>query len=153
MKDLTISLDNKDLKVLDLLKDNSKLTTSQISKKTGIPITTVHNRIRKMEKLGIIVGYTLKLNYKKLGQGILCYVLVGIIYNLPSGKKVKQEDVAKKIKKFGGVEEVSIVAGGTDVLVKVRAKDIEGLNDFIVRKLRELEGVDKTQTLIVLSSI
>ena len=47
-------MDEKDEKILKLLKENSKLTTQQISKKTLIPITTIHNRIKKLEKEGII---------------------------------------------------------------------------------------------------
>ena len=52
------NMDKKDKTILELLNENSKLTTSQISKKTIIPITTVHNRIKKLEKEGIITGYT-----------------------------------------------------------------------------------------------
>ena len=46
-----------------------------------------------------------------------------------------------------GVEEVVIVAGVTDMLVKVRVKDIDELNDFVIRKLRSIDGVDKTETM------
>lgn len=146
-------MDRKDEKVLEMLKHNSKLTTSQIAKKTNIPVTTVHNRIRKMEQNGIIKGYSVVLDYKKLGRPITAYMLVSIIYTLPSGKKVQQEEVAKSIKRLGNVEEASIITGGADILARVRVKDIEELNDFVVRKLRSIDGVDKTQTMIVLSSV
>lgn len=144
---------DKDQKILDILKQNSKLTTNQISKKTNIPITTVHNRIKKMEKSGLIKSYSVILDYKKLGRPITSYILVNIIYTLPSGKKIRQEDVARSIKKLGNVEEVNIMTGGADVLVKVRVKDIDELNYFITKKLRSIDGVDKTQTMIVLSSV
>ncbi|MFH1636903.1 MAG: Lrp/AsnC family transcriptional regulator [Candidatus Woesearchaeota archaeon] len=144
---------DKDKRILEILKQNSKLTTSQISKKTNIPITTVHNRIKKMEKSGLIISYSVVLDYKKAGRPIAAYILVNIVYALPSGKKIQQEDVAKSIKKLGNVEEVSIIAGGADILVKVRVKDVEELNDFVVKKLRSIDGVDKTQTMIILSSV
>jgi len=150
---ISMELDEKDMKILDILKSNAKLTTHKISKKLAIPITTVHNRIKKLEKLGIIKKYTVELDYKKLDMGLLAYITVTVTYTAPSGKRLHQEDIAKHIKKLRGVEEVDIVAGITDILVKVRLKDIDELNDFVIRKLREIEGVDKTQTLVVMSSV
>jgi DNA-binding Lrp family transcriptional regulator len=47
---------------------------------------------------------------------------------------------------------VNIVTGGTDLIVKVRVKDVEELNEFVINKLRSIDGVDKTQTLIVLNN-
>tara|TARA_Y100000310_G_scaffold90046_1_gene87297 strand:- start:676 stop:1119 length:444 start_codon:yes stop_codon:yes gene_type:complete len=147
-----MEIDEKDLKVLDILKYNSKLSTKQISKKLRIPITTIHNRIKKLEKVGVIKGYTVVLDYKKLNKNIMAYILVTITYVLPDGRKVSQENVAKEIKSVGA-EDVMIVTGATDILIKVRAKDIDGLNNFIISKLRNVDGVDKTQTLIVLKEI
>lgn len=149
---MSIQLDKKDEKILELLKENSKLTTSQISKKTAIPVTTVHNRIKKLEKLGIIKNYTLNLNFKKLGYDIIAFILVTVTYTLPSGEKIKQEQVAQAIKKIGA-EEVYIVTGGTDIIAKVRTKNINDLNDFVIKKLRNIEGIDKTQTMIVLQEV
>ena len=147
-----MELDEKDLKVLDILKYNSKLSTKQISKKLRIPITTIHNRIKKLEKGGVIKGYTVVLDHKKLNKNIMAYILVTITYVLPDGRKVSQKNVAKEIKSVGA-EDVMIVTGATDILIKVRASDIDGLNNFIIDKLRNIDCVDKTQTLIVLKEI
>ena len=148
-----MDLNEKDLQVLEELKQNAKRTTSQISKRVNLPITTVHNRIKKLEKLGIIKSYTVELDYKKLEKPVAAYVMVQVIYMLPSGIKVMQEDVAKHIKGLPGVESVELITGGTDILVKIRVKDVDELNDFIIRKLRKIEGVDKAQTSVVLSKI
>ncbi|MBU2589431.1 MAG: Lrp/AsnC family transcriptional regulator [Nanoarchaeota archaeon] len=145
-------MDLKDEKVLEMLKKNSKLTTSQIAKKAGIPITTVHNRIKKLENQGIIKNYSVNLDYKKLNLPITSFISVNTKYTLPSGETLKQEDIAKEIKLLKGVEEVNIMTGGTDILLKVRVKDIDELNEFVIKKLRSIKGVDKTQTMIVLSS-
>jgi len=148
-----MDLDEKDLQVLEELKQNAKRTTSQISKRINLPITTVHNRIKKLEKLGIIKRYTVELDYKKLGKPVAAYVMITVVYMLPSGIKVMQEDIAKEIKGFAEVESVELLTGGTDILAKVRVKDIEELNEFIIRKLRKIEGVDKAQTSVVLSKM
>ncbi|MFH1064983.1 MAG: Lrp/AsnC family transcriptional regulator [Nanoarchaeota archaeon] len=145
-------MDSKDEKILELLKRDSKLAVWQIAKKACMPVTTAHNRIKKMEKEGVIKGYTLSLDYAKLGKPITSFILVNIAYMLPSGKKIRQEDAAKEIKKQPGVEEVCIMTGTADILVKLRVHDINDLNDFVVNKLRSIDGISNTQTMIVLSS-
>jgi Lrp/AsnC family transcriptional regulator for asnA, asnC and gidA len=145
-------LDNNDQKLLRLIKENSKLSVQSLAKETGLPPTTVHNRIKKLEQLGIIRRYTADIDWRKAGKQILAFILVSFEYILPTGGKVQQEDAAKEIRGMPDVEEVSILTGGADMLVKVRAKDLDELNEFVVRKLRHVAGVDKTQTMISLSS-
>ncbi len=147
-----MGLDEKDLKILEILKQNAKLTTSQISKKTKIPITTVHNRIKGLEKDGVIKSYTVVLDHKLLGEEVLVYILVTVNYNVP-GKKVSQEVIANQIKKSQNVEEVNITTGEKDIIVKARFGSISQLNDFVTKTLRNIEGVDKTQTMVVLSDV
>lgn len=148
-----MKLDNKDLRLLEVLKKDARLTTSQISKKLNIPITTVHNRIKKLTKEGVIKNYTINIDYKKLGKEISVYILINVIYTTADGKKLDQEEIANEIKKQEEVEEVSIVTGGPDIIVKVRTNDVEALNDFVIKRLRAIRGVDKTQTMVVLRQL
>ncbi len=145
-------LDSKDMKILGFLSDNAKLTSQQISRKTLIPITTVHNRIKKLEKRGVIKGYTTVLDHKKLGKGILAFILVTVSYITSSGKRISQAELAKKIRSFPCVEEIHIVTGGADLIMKARVSDMEELNDFVINELRNIDGVENTQTIISLSS-
>ena len=145
-------LDRKDLLILDELKANAKLTTGQISRKLRIPVTTVHNRIKKLEKDGVVKGYTVIVDHKKLGRPVVAFILISVMYVLPgSGKKIRQDVLAVKLRKFEEVEEVNIMAGVTDIMIKVRVGSVDDLNDFIIKKLRSVDGVDKTQTMMVLS--
>jgi Lrp/AsnC family leucine-responsive transcriptional regulator len=143
-------MDNNDTKLLQLLCRDSKLSVQQLSKETGLPPTTVHNRIKRLEREGIIKGYTVLVDNAAIGREVTAYVLITTVYRLPTGGRVSQEDVAREVKSLGA-EEVSIVAGGSDIIAKVHAKNVAELNEFVVRKLRVVDGVDKTQTMIVLS--
>lgn len=143
-------LDNKDKNILDALKENSRLSTQQIAKKIFIPITTVHNRIKKLEKEGIIKKYTVILDNKKIGKQITAYVLIVVDYISLKEANLTQHQLAKKIKENPNVEEIAIVTGGTDILLKVRVSDIDELDSFITKYLRNTGGVEKTQTLVVL---
>lgn len=150
---MTENVDAKDLKLLELLQNNSKLTSSQISKKTGLPITTVHNRIKKLEKNGVIKKYSLELNKNKLGLNITTYIFASIDYPREakdSKKKFSQEDIAKKIRSLTEVDSVSIVTGETDLIIKVSTQNIDSLNEFIIKKLRNIDGIDKTRTAVIL---
>lgn len=96
--------------------------------------------------------YTVELDYKKLERPIMAYIGITINYNV-EGKKIRQADVAKKIKEIEGVMEVTILTGGLDIIMKVLAKDIGNLNDIVTEKLRNIDGVDKTQTMITLVQV
>ena len=146
------SLDDKDYLILKELKEKAKSSTQQISKKTRIPITTVHNRIRKLESEGIIKGYTTVLDNKLLGD-IIALVLITVMYHLPNGKVIDQEELALKIKINENVEEVDIITGATDLIVRVRTKTVDELNNFVIKYLRNIPGIERTQTLVVLKSV
>jgi len=143
-------LDGKDKKILTLLIQNSKLTTQQISRKIAVPVTTVHNRIKKLEKLGVIKNYTLTIDLARIGKPISAYVFATVVYSRESHKKFSQEDIAKKIRSIEGVDGVSIVTGGTDIILRVNLGSISALNDFVTKKLRNIEGIDKTETVVIM---
>ncbi|MFA5108851.1 MAG: Lrp/AsnC family transcriptional regulator [Candidatus Micrarchaeia archaeon] len=144
---MSTSTERKDMAILQLLIDDSSLTKKQIAKTLGIPLTTVHNRISHLEKDGIIEGYRAKPNWKKLGFGIAAFINITINY---SSKGYSQEDTARKISQLDGVDSVSIVAGTYDIVAKVRKKDTDELNTFIINNLRKIPGIDKTTTVVIL---
>ena len=148
----SIALDGKDHLILDALKKDGRLSSQQISRQTRLPISTIHNRIRKMEVSGAVKGYTIVLDDKKTGM-IMAYLLVTVNYHPPDGTIINQHELAKKIKQIPCVTEVSMTTGSCDIIVKVQSKNMEELNDFVTNQLRSFKGVDKTQTLVVLNSI
>ena len=143
-------INEKDSKILAKLKENSKYTVAELAALTEIPITTVHNRIKKMEQKGVIKNYTLELDHTRMGNSLSAYVMINTSTMLANGLKVSQEEIAKEIKTLG-VEKVEVLTGGTDIIAKIRVKDVAELNDFVVKKIRHISGVDKTHTMIVLS--
>ena len=147
-----INLDEKDYAILDALKHNGRLSSQQIAKMTRLPISTVHNRLKKMENSKAIKGYTVVVDEKKTGM-IGAYILVVVNYHPPDGSTIDQYELAKKIKQISCVEEVSMTTGATDIVVKVKSRNMDELNEFVTKQLRNFKGVDKTQTLVILNSI
>lgn len=144
-----MKLDEKDNKIIQILKEHSDWGTNQISKKTRIPITTVHNRIRKLKEMGIIKNFTINLDYVKLGKPIKAYILI----TANQTKSNQQKDIATKIKEITDIISIDIVTGTTDLIAIIRTNSINELNKIVTREIRNIDGVDKTQTIITLEEI
>jgi Lrp/AsnC family transcriptional regulator for asnA, asnC and gidA len=143
-------MDEKDLKILEILKEHGDYTTRQIAKKTLLPPTTIHNRIRKLKEEGIIERFTVQLDAAKIGKGFMVYVLVSANLGVLKQKHKTQYDLVTELKKFEFVERADVVAGGTDLVAIVRVKDVEEFDKALLGKIQNLEGIDKTQSLIVI---
>lgn len=146
-------VDNKDLLILDALKRDAKASIVEIAKKTGLPGTTVHNRIKKLQHDGVIRGYTIKVDNKKIGKELSAYVAITVDYRDLKEKKSSIHSLIKKIALLPFVEELNLVTGEVDVIAKARVKSIDELNQFVMRELRNYDGVEKTKTMVVLEEV
>ncbi len=142
-------MDQKDMEILGELITDGKAKIKKIAKKLGLPMSTVHHRILRMEKEGLIKKYTAIPNYKKIGLPILAYVFANVDYS----KATSQEEVACEIKKLPNIMEVNIVAGEIDIVAKIRVKDIDELSDVVIKKMRNIKGMAKTVTAVVMKEI
>ena len=147
-------LDERDTKILKLLQKNGKITAKQIAKKIGSPITTVYSKIKRMEELEIIKEYRAILDARKLDRGTTAFILVTFAYR-PGGKEkpLSQRNVAKQIAMFPEVQEVHIITGGWDILIKVRTDHVDTLGKLVMDKLRTVEGVENTLSCIVYETV
>ena len=147
MKD---TLDEKDMKVLEILTEDSSLSTHKISKKTLIPVTTVLNRIRKLKALGIIKKYTVEVDKEKLGKTMGAYIFVWVDNNITRVTGGGRGGLTKKILKHPLVESAEGLTGNVDIIVRVSASGIRELDDYVVNTLREIPGITRTETHIIL---
>lgn len=144
-------LDEKDKKILGVLRENAKSSIKEVSKRTQLPITTVHNRIKKMEKNGVIKKYTVVLDKKKLGKEISAYVLASIDHGALRKLKITSDSLLKKIRNYNNVDIADPITGEYDIIIKISVEAIEKLDTFVTKYLRNLEGISRTQTMVVLS--
>ncbi|MBD3248497.1 winged helix-turn-helix transcriptional regulator [Candidatus Woesearchaeota archaeon] len=144
-------MDIKDEQIIQILLKNAKSSTQEISNRTGIPVTTVHNRIKRLEKKGIIKNYTVELDHEKLGKKVAAYILVSLDYSHIREKEIKISELAGKLKKHSSVEDVCIVSGQHDLLIKSRAENIHELNRLITGYINDVEGLGRTQTMVIMN--
>ncbi len=144
-----LSLDEKDLRILEILQREGRITLRELARKVGSPVTTVHSRVKRLERAGVVRAYRAVLSPEKLGLKTLAFVLVS--FSREHG--ASQRDVARKIAEFPEVQEVHIVTGDWDMIVKVRVSDVGELGRFVIDKVRAIPGVEKTLTCVVLETL
>ena len=137
----------KDLKILQLLKEDSKRTVKEIARELDTPPSTVHDRIQKMNSEGLIKQWTIVPDYAMMGKPITAFVLAKYVH--AEGRS--QRKVAEEIAKLENVHEVHIVTGTWDLLIKARVSSVEELSNLTVDKLSEMKGVGERVTITSLS--
>jgi len=143
-------LDQKDLTILTLVQKDCKLSSREIATKIGSPITTVFAKIRRMEELGIIKEYRAILDSRKLGLGTTALILASVSYQTTGGDKlISQREIASGIAEFPEVQEVYIITGDWDLLIKLRAENVDNVGRFVIDRLRLVRGIEKTLTCMV----
>ena len=135
-------LDEKDTAILEELMKDSRKTTKAIAKELDIPRATVHDRIARLERKGVIRKYTAIPDYREMGLGVTAFILVQ--FDHADGKS--QRDTAEEIAEIQGIFEVHLISGEYDILLKVRGSSMEEIGQLVVDKLRDVKGVARTLT-------
>lgn len=151
---MSVKLDEKDAAILLLIQADSALTAKQIAKKVNAPITTVFAKIKRMKELGVIKEYRAIVAAEKLGAGTTAFILASVSYRAKAdGMPISQRTVAEEIVKFPEVQEVHIITGDWDLLVKLRTENVDAVGKFVVDKLRLIKGLEKTLTCMVFETV
>jgi len=140
-------IDEKDRQILNLLMDNARISYADIAKAVGMKSPSVIDRIKRLEQIGIIKGYSADIDYKKLGDDINAFIGVSI-------------DNAKHIDEFElqlkdidpDVIDCHHVTGDYTFLISVATKNTQSLSKLI-KKIRNVSGVDKTNTMLIFSTL
>ncbi|MCL4326376.1 MAG: Lrp/AsnC family transcriptional regulator [Candidatus Thermoplasmatota archaeon] len=142
-------IDNIDNIILSQLEMDSRITSSNLSRKLNIPRTTIQFRIKKLIDNGIIKNFTIKKDFSKMGMDASAFVLIS--YDPSSG--INEKEVAKSIGDIEEVESVDIISGEYDLLVKIRARNVREIGSIVVDRLHSIKGVSRTVTLSSFFSI
>lgn len=137
------NIDNTDKQILSHLIEDARIPYTEIAKKIGVSAGTVHLRVKKMEKRGIIQGASLNVNYGVVGYTFTAYV--GIIV----GRTKDSDGVMKALKKIPEITVANITSGQYGVLCKIRCKDTKQAKNVIF-KINDIKGVMRTESMISL---
>ena len=137
-------IDNVDLKILALLTEDAKMPYTEVAKKVFVSGGTVHVRMRKMEEIGIVKGTTLKMDYSKMGYDITAFL--GIYLE----KSSLYDAVIKRLNLIAEVVKIHYTTGNYNVFIKLHCKDTNHLKDVLHDKIQQIEGIERTETIISL---
>jgi len=138
-------LDEKDLKILKALELDSSRSVREIAEELGLPRTTVQERISRLKRLGVIKRFTIKVDKSKLGKGATAFILVSFM----PGPQISQKMLAHQISMLPDVEEVHLISGEWDILVKVRGFSMKEIGELVIERIRTMDGVARTLTCTV----
>ena len=139
-----MKLDNKDQRIIDILKQDSREPIREIAKKTKIRPSTVHHRIQKLVENKIIEKFTIKLNNKEVGENFIVFMLV---------KGGTTEYVDSKILHNSHVKEVFGVTGEYDLMIKLKFESVEEFHEFILNFRKDKKEIHSTMTMVVTTNL
>ncbi len=142
-------LDRIDLRILRVLQDDARITHQKLAEVVHLSASSVHERVKRLQRDGFILGYRAQLNPDKLGAALMVFVEVLLDRTV--------HDVMDTFK--GAVQarpeilECHLVAGGFDYLLKTRVADMAAYRHFIGSGIWSLPGVRETRTYVVMEEV
>ena len=140
---LSMKLDSNDLKLIELLKQDSRASVTSLADKLGVARVTTHDRMVRLKREGVIRRYTVDIDAKAWG-----YDLRAFIFARCERGNVDRRDIAKKICEFPYVVRCNVVAGDWDLLIEVVSPSMDSLGDAILDGLSKVGGIASTQTMV-----
>ncbi|MEM6768115.1 MAG: Lrp/AsnC family transcriptional regulator [Bacteroidota bacterium] len=140
--------DETDLKILRLLQKEGNQTNKRIASLLGMTVTPIFERIKRLEREGLIGKYIALLNRRKLG--FKQTVFIGL--TLKGHTRNYLDRFVKTIDGFGEVLECHRISGNFDYLLKIVVQDVEAYETFILNKLTLISDLGSVQSMIVLST-
>ena len=144
-----MKLDSIDRQLLNFLQQDAKQTNKELASKLNMSVTAVYERIKKLEKSGVIDSYVTLLNKKSIERAFVAFCHIKLVKH--SQDLVNQfEKIVATIDK---VLEVYHLSGDYDYLLKVHVKDMESFRKFMVNKLTNIEHIGSSNSMFVISEV
>lgn len=144
-----MALDSIDTKLLGLLQEDSKKTTKELSLKLNLSVTAVYERIKKLEKEGVISKYVALLNRNKVNKGFVVFCHLKLMQHT----KEFISQFEKEVVQLNEVLECFHVSGDYDYILKICVKDMEEYREFMVTKLTTLQHIGSTHSTFMIGEV
>jgi Lrp/AsnC family leucine-responsive transcriptional regulator len=142
-------MDLIDKKLLQLLQTDSKKTTKELSLKLNLSVTAVYERIKKLEREGVIDKYVVLVNRSKVDKGFVVFCHLKLIQHTREFLTKFESEVVK----LPEILECHHVSGDYDYILKIAVKDMEAYREFLVSKLTTLEHIGSTHSTFMISEV
>ena len=146
---MAYNLDKTDLKILKILQEDGRITNLQLSTEIGLSPAPTLERVKKLEKSGIIKSYHATLDPSTLGLGIQTLMLVTLSRHVENAIK----NFISAVKSIDEVVECYHLTGSSDYLLKIMVKDIAAYENLASNRIASIEGIGHLQSMVILSTI
>jgi len=147
--DLPEGLDRIDLRILRVLQDDARITHQKLAEAVHLSASSVHERVKRLQRDGFILGYRAQLNPDKLGAALMVFVEVLLDRTVHDVMDTFKAAVQARPE----ILECHLVAGGFDYLLKTRVADMAAYRHFIGSGIWSLPGVRETRTYVVMEEV
>ena len=144
---MTFTLDATDTAILNILQEDSRITLKEIAKRLNLSTTPVSDRMKKLEKAGVIKKYVALVDPKKIGKNLTVFINISI----KDHNKSAISEFVEVITQFPEVLECHHITGNADFLIKLVLSDIEAYNQFILDKLSVIPHIGRVDSKFSLS--
>lgn len=140
-------LDSTDRAILERLQANARTSNADIARRLGMAPSAILDRIRKLERRGVIRGYTAQIDPAAVGLGLTAFI------QIQTQERISTGAIGQALARIPEVLEVHHVAGDDCYLAKVRVPDTAGLSRLLRERIGRLRGVRSTRSTIVLTTV
>ena len=144
---MDLVLDPIDKAILNMLQEDSRVTLKEMAKSLNLSTTPVFDRMKKLEKAGVIKKYVALVDQKKIGKNLTVFINLSI----KEHDKTSISEFVKVITQFPEVMECHHITGNADFLLKLVLSDIEAYNQFILDKLSVIPHIGRVDSRFSLS--
>ncbi len=144
-----IQLDAIDKKLLHFLQEDSKQTNKELSNKLSLSVTAVYERIKKLEREGVISKYVTLIDKKVVDKGFVTFCSIKLLQHT----KNYVVDFEKEVTKLDEVLECYHISGDYDYLLKVLVADMDEFREFMVKKLTSISHIGSTHSAFMINEV
>ena len=144
------SLDKIDRQILALLRENARISNLELAESVNLSPTPCARRVKQLEDAGIITGYSVTTDPRKLGYQLSVYIAI----SMDKHTAERFSNFEKKLREFPEVVSCSIVTGRSeDYLIKALVKDMAHYEEFLLHRLNRIEGIAQVHTSFELRQV
>ena len=143
------TLDSIDRKIIDALQADGRASNVDLAARVHLSAPQCFRRVRSLEERGVIRGYRAAVQPAALGLGVMAFVSL----NIDGGQFGRVREIEASIRDFPQILECHTVSGDSDYLLKVVARDLKSLSQFLADRLMQVPGVDDVRSMICLEEI
>lgn len=143
-----MKLDQADIKILEILQRDGRITTKALAEQLNLSTTPVFERVKRLEKDGIIKQYAALVDNRKLGLILTAFISI----SLTKHSRTYLEKFVTEVNQYPEVMECYHIAGNFDFLLKIVVKNMEKYESFILTKLSTIANLGQVQSSFVLSN-